>query len=138
MQIIFIFCIGNANFVSLAVGCKFFFIFCIGNVINFYFLNWQCKFRMFLLFTIGKIFLEKSPFVWLLKSINMDHIWIAFALRVVFAVKIWKKTSMIVWTTKRGPDYHTLPKLSIIKVVELSIIRILKLFIIWVFKLYII
>ena len=62
---------------------------------------------MFLLFTIGKISLEKSPFGRLLKSINMDHIWIAFALRVVFAVKIWKKTSMIVWTTKCGPDYHT-------------------------------
>ena len=44
----------------------------------------------------------------ILKSINMDHIGIVFALRVVFAVKIWEKTSMIVWTTLCGPDYHTL------------------------------
>ena len=34
----------------------------------------------------------------ILKSINMDHIGIFFAFRVVFAVKIWKKSSMIVWT----------------------------------------
>ena len=43
----------------------------------------------------------------ILKSINMDHIGIFFAFRVVFAVKIWEKTSMIVWTTLCGPDYHT-------------------------------
>jgi len=83
MQLIFIFCIGNANF-----EC-------------FYYLPQP---------PIGKIFLEKSPFGRLLKSINMDHIWIPFALRVVFAVKIWKKTSMIVWTSLCGPDYHTLPQ----------------------------
>ena len=45
----------------------------------------------------------------ILKSINMDHIGIVFALWVVFAVKIWEKTSMIDWTTLCGPDYHTLP-----------------------------
>ena len=49
-----------------------------------------------------------------IKSINMDHIGIVFALRVVFAVKIWEKTSMIVWTTLCGPDYHTLPAKAIV------------------------
>ena len=46
-----------------------------------------------------------------IKSINMDHIGIVFALRVVFAVKIWEKTSMIDWTTLCGPDYHTLAEI---------------------------
>mgnify|MGYP003312417548 CR=1 FL=1 len=57
----------------------------------------------------------------ILKSINMDHIGIVFALRVVFAVKIWEKTSMIVWTTLCGPDYHTLAKKTVIKTLHQNI-----------------
>ena len=56
MQILFIFCIGNADSIYfLHWQCKFFF-FCIGNAIFFYFWHWECNLFLFFAWSMHSLF----------------------------------------------------------------------------------